>query len=75
MTVILLTWFQIRLRPVFLVGRVGIFLALKTYRYLLGILDAVLAGDTCALEVAGIYLNTGFVGVHLKEDACYRRVE
>ena len=41
--IIFLTWFEIRLWPVLLVGRVGILLAFETYRNLLGILDAVLA--------------------------------
>ena len=75
MAVVLLTWLEVRLRPVLLVWRVGVFLAFTANGNLLWILYAMLAAYASALEVAGVNLNTWLVGVHLKEDAGNRRVE
>ena len=75
MAIIFLSWLEIGLRPVFLVGRIGILLAFETYRHLLRILDAMLAGNASALEVTCIYLYARFICKHLKEDACDGRVE
>ena len=42
---------------------------------MLGIFHSVLACNASALEVAGIYLYSRFVGEHLEQDACDRRIE
>ena len=79
MAVVLLVGIQGRLNPVGMIGRVGIFLALETHTYVLGIFETMLADDvgigTDTLEVSAINLYTGLVGKHLHEDARLRRVE
>ena len=75
MAVVLLTGFQCRLHPVFLVGGVGILLALQTHAHVLGILHAMLASNAGALEVASVYLHTRLVGEHLEQDAGLGGVE
>ena len=53
-------------------GAIGILLALEANAYVLGVLNAMLASDACALEVAGVNLYAGLVGKHLEQDARLR---
>ena len=72
MAEVLLAWIQSWLNPLWVVGRIGILLALQAYAYVLRIGDATLAGNiligTYALEVTAVNLNTRLVGKHLHED-------
>ena len=76
MAEILLTGVQDGLYPFWMVGRIGILLALEADTHVLGVGDAMLAGNiligTDALEVTAIYLYARLVGKHLHEDACLR---
>lgn len=75
---VLLSRIQYGLYPLWLVGRVGILLALKTYADVLRIrsvlvLDVQFVANT--LEVSAVYLYTRLVGEHLHEDTGFRRIE
>jgi len=75
MAVILLAGLQVGAWPVFLIWRIRIFLAFKAYADMLRIFDAVLASDSCALEIASVDLNTGLIGKHFEENAGLGRIE
>lgn len=70
--VIFLAWLKIRLWPVFLVWRIGIFLALQTNAHMLRILDAMFAADASALEVASVALYARLICEHLHENTSFR---
>lgn len=56
-------------RPLRFVGRIGILLRFQTHRSTAAIDNSFLAFQRTVQEIAGIYLQTGFVGVNLKHDA------
>ena len=78
--VVLLSWLQGCISPsLYALGNLGrrirILLALEAYAYVLWILDAMLAGNACALEVTSVNLNTWLVGEYLEQDAALWRIE
>ena len=79
MAEVLLAWIENGLNPIWMIWRIGIFLALQAYAYVLRIGDATLAGDilisTYALEVSAINLYTRLVGKHLHQDTGLGAVE
>ncbi len=78
--VILLSWLQGCISPsLYALGNLGrrirILLALEADAHVLRILDSVLAGNTCALEVTGVNLDSWLIGEDLEEDSALWRVE
>ena len=73
MRIVFLSWLQCGICPILytlsnLGWRIRIFLALEANAYVFRILDAMLAGNTCALEVTGVNLNAWLVGKYFKKD-------
>ena len=66
MAIVFFAWLEVGGWPILLVWCVRIFLALQTYRYMLWILDAVLACHASALKVACVYLHARLIGKHFE---------
>ena len=71
--IVFLSWLQCGICPILytlsnLGWRIRIFLALEANAYVFRILDAMLAGNTCTLEVTSVDLNTRLVCKYFKKD-------